>query len=59
MEQACILVNQISQYAARGTLLTPSQVHEHAEVLAEQKLGINWVGRNITRTSIHLLFFEY
>ena len=43
-EQERVLVEQISQYATRGTFLTLFQVHELAEVLAAQKLGLNWMG---------------
>ena len=61
IEQEHVLVNQISQCAACGTLLTPYQVHELAELLAEQKLGINWVGRFIQhhKEVIQLRFFAY
>ena len=61
IEQERVSVDKISLYATRGTLLTPSQVHELAETLAEQKLGVNRVSRFIQRHKdvIHSRFFEY
>ena len=61
VKQERALVDQISQFATRITLLTPSLVHEYSEVLAEQKLGLNWVGRSIRchKDVINSRFFAY
>ena len=61
IKQEHVLVNTISLYASRGTFLTPSHVHELAEALAEQNLGVNWVGRFVQRYKdvIHSSFFLY
>ena len=61
IEQERVLVNQISLYASCGTLLTPGHVHELAEALAEQRLGVNWVDRFVQRHRdiIHPNFFAY
>ena len=60
-EQEHILVEQISLYATRSTLLTPSHVHELAEAFAEHKTGLNWVSHfaQCQKEPIHLCFYAY
>jgi hypothetical protein len=42
MAMEAALVDKINQYAHRGTLLLPRQVHELAEAVCGEKLGVNW-----------------
>ncbi|CCG85065.1 protein of unknown function [Taphrina deformans PYCC 5710] len=47
--QEQVLVSKINQYASFNILLTPREVRGIAELLAGEKLGVNWVSTFIRR----------